>query len=81
MMACNRCGRPMVGSTAYDGACACGGLIRRLERDRQALIEVLKACCCSIEQEASCGGEDHPVIQAHLKTANKARALLAKMKK
>lgn len=24
---CNRCHRPMTGSTAYDGACACGGLI------------------------------------------------------
>jgi hypothetical protein len=24
---CNRCHRPMVGTTAYDGACACGGLI------------------------------------------------------
>jgi len=24
---CNRCHRPMGGSTAYDGACKCGGLI------------------------------------------------------
>lgn len=24
---CNRCKRPMRGTTAYDGACACGGLI------------------------------------------------------
>jgi hypothetical protein len=24
---CNRCHRPMIGMTAYDGACACGGLI------------------------------------------------------
>lgn len=24
---CNRCRRPMRGSTAYDGACRCGGLI------------------------------------------------------
>ena len=24
---CNRCHRPMLGTTAYDGACACGGLI------------------------------------------------------
>ena len=24
---CNRCGRPMLGATAYDGACACGGFI------------------------------------------------------
>jgi len=26
-MRCNRCLRPMLGTTAYDGACACGGLI------------------------------------------------------
>ena len=26
-MRCNRCLRPMEGTTAYDGACACGGLI------------------------------------------------------
>lgn len=26
-MRCNRCHRPMLGTTAYDGACACGGLI------------------------------------------------------
>ena len=24
---CNKCHRPMKGSTAYDGACECGGLI------------------------------------------------------
>jgi hypothetical protein len=24
---CNQCHRPMKGTTAYDGACACGGLI------------------------------------------------------
>lgn len=24
---CNRCHRPMKGTTAYDGACICGGLI------------------------------------------------------
>jgi hypothetical protein len=24
---CNRCHRPMLGSSAYDGACSCGGLI------------------------------------------------------
>lgn len=24
---CNKCGRPMAGTTAYDGACECGGLI------------------------------------------------------
>lgn len=24
---CNRCHRPMTGTTAYDGACECGGLI------------------------------------------------------
>lgn len=24
---CGRCGRPMPGSTPYDGACECGGLI------------------------------------------------------
>lgn len=24
---CNRCHRPMAGTTAYDGACECGGLI------------------------------------------------------
>ena len=24
---CNKCNRPMKGSTAYDGACECGGLI------------------------------------------------------
>lgn len=28
LMRCNRCGRLMEGTTAYDGACACGGLIR-----------------------------------------------------
>lgn len=27
MLRCNRCHRPMPGTTAYDGACACGGLI------------------------------------------------------
>lgn len=27
MMRCNRCYRPMAGTTAYDGACSCGGLI------------------------------------------------------
>ena len=27
MFRCNRCHRSMRGSTAYDGACACGGLI------------------------------------------------------
>ena len=26
-MRCNRCHRPMAGTTAYDGACECGGLI------------------------------------------------------
>lgn len=26
-MRCNRCHRPMRGTTAYDGACECGGLI------------------------------------------------------
>ncbi len=26
-MRCNRCYRPMLGTTAYDGACACFGLI------------------------------------------------------
>lgn len=26
-MRCNRCHRPMSGTTAYDGACECGGLI------------------------------------------------------
>lgn len=26
-MRCNRCYRPMKGTTAYDGACECGGLI------------------------------------------------------
>ena len=26
-MRCNKCGRAMAGTTAYDGACACGGLI------------------------------------------------------
>lgn len=27
MSRCNRCKRPMKGTTAYDGACECGGLI------------------------------------------------------
>ena len=26
-MRCNRCHKPMKGTTAYDGACSCGGLI------------------------------------------------------
>ena len=26
-MRCNRCHRPMKGTTAYDGSCECGGLI------------------------------------------------------
>lgn len=26
-MRCNRCHRPMLGTTAYDGSCECGGLI------------------------------------------------------
>lgn len=29
---CNRCHRPMPGTTAYDGACACGGLIEATPR-------------------------------------------------
>ena len=28
-MRCSRCHRPMAGTTAYDGACECGGLIER----------------------------------------------------
>ena len=27
---CNRCHRPMKGTTGYDGACACGGLIETI---------------------------------------------------
>ena len=30
-MRCGKCHRLMVGSTAYDGACECGGLIERCE--------------------------------------------------
>lgn len=36
-MRCNRCHRPMRGSTAYDGACECGGLIERYDND---MVEV-----------------------------------------
>jgi hypothetical protein len=32
-MQCNRCHRFMPGTTAYDGACACGGLIEQDEYD------------------------------------------------
>jgi len=31
-MRCNKCHRPMAGTTAYDGACACGGLIEATPR-------------------------------------------------
>lgn len=30
---CNKCHRPMAGTTAYDGACGCGGLIERAPTD------------------------------------------------
>ncbi len=40
-MKCNRCNRSMKGTTAYDGACACGGLIanateKKEETDHEA---------------------------------------------
>jgi hypothetical protein len=30
---CNRCHRSMLGTTAYDGACECGGLIQVRRKD------------------------------------------------
>ncbi len=30
MLRCNKCHRPMQGTTAYGGACACGGLIEQV---------------------------------------------------
>lgn len=30
---CNKCHRPMKGTTAYDGACQCGGLIEGVPTD------------------------------------------------
>jgi hypothetical protein len=38
---CNRCHRPMTGSTAYDGACQCGGLI---ELDRLRSVYECPIC-------------------------------------
>lgn len=55
-MRCNRCYRPMRGSTAYDGACECGGLIEalplakahlaraRTEKQRKRALEEIAAC-------------------------------------
>lgn len=33
-MRCNKCHIPMKGSTAYDGACECGGLIEATPPER-----------------------------------------------
>ncbi len=40
-MRCNRCYRPMAGTTPADGACACGGLIEAsplIDHERRALL-------------------------------------------
>ena len=38
-LVCNRCFRPMKGSTAYDGACECGGFIKRLYHREEIMIK------------------------------------------
>lgn len=40
---CNRCYRPMKGSTAYDGACECGGLIT-VAKTRESNERLESAC-------------------------------------
>jgi hypothetical protein len=37
-MRCNRCHRCMAGTTAYDGACACGGLIEATPAEKRSVI-------------------------------------------
>jgi hypothetical protein len=39
---CNKCHKPMKGSTAYDGACACGGLIETIWDDAPVRIPIPK---------------------------------------
>lgn len=38
---CNRCYRPMKGTTAYDGACSCGGLIQTAEL---GVFDIARVC-------------------------------------
>jgi len=37
-MECDKCGRPMKGSTAYDGACECGGLIKAQKKEHGGVL-------------------------------------------
>jgi hypothetical protein len=59
---CNRCHRPMPGTTAYDGACACGGLIENAPADDGACppptpAEVVDA---EIDQPVITAGRNDP---------------------
>lgn len=44
---CNRCHRPMKGTTAYDGACECGGLIEAAppEENESLFMQALRKMC------------------------------------
>lgn len=42
-MRCNKCHRPMKGSTSYDGACECGGLIELTPLTKAEAFEAMLA--------------------------------------
>lgn len=44
-MRCNRCHRPMKGTTAYDGACECGGFIEATPLPAPAAFAEFTAQC------------------------------------
>jgi len=54
-MRCNRCYRKMKGTTAYDGACACGGLI-------EADSSVVKIQCHTLISQLNVKESNHGPI-------------------
>lgn len=55
-MRCNRCYRPMTGTTAYDGACECGGLIEATPASNDLIREIETGRFYIVDEVLCAGG-------------------------